>query len=101
MSFQAAGARAEVAALEQQAARATQGGRGEEAQRAWERILALDPGHARALDVLGQAAFRRGDLQQARTLLERLVAADGSDVQQWVNLAVVCKELKDEAGEER
>jgi aspartyl/asparaginyl beta-hydroxylase (cupin superfamily) len=94
-------ARREVLALEEQAARAAQSGRPDEAVRAWERLLALEPRHARALDALGQFAFRRGDLQQARALLERLVMADGSDPQQWVNLAVACQGLKDEAGEEK
>jgi aspartyl/asparaginyl beta-hydroxylase (cupin superfamily) len=92
--------RKEVLALEEQAVRAAQVGRGEDARRAWERILALDPRHVRALDVLGQAAFRRGDLPQARALLERLTQADGADPQQWVNRAVACQGLRDEGAEE-
>jgi aspartyl/asparaginyl beta-hydroxylase (cupin superfamily) len=92
--------RKEILALEEQALRASQMGRAEDAKRAWERILSLDPKHVRALDVLGQAAFRRGDLPQARTLLERLTKADGADAQQWVNLAVACQGLRDEAAEE-
>lgn len=91
---------AEVRALEAQAAHASQAGRHEEAVRLWSRILDLQPEHARALDVLGQVAFRRGDLAKARVLLERLVRADGREPQQWVNLAVACQGLKDEAGEE-
>jgi tetratricopeptide (TPR) repeat protein len=90
----------DILALEEQALRAAQMGRGEDARRAWERILALDPHNARALDAMGQAAFRRGDLAQARVLLEHLVKADGRDAQQWVNLAVACQGLRDEAGEE-
>ena len=92
--------RQELLALEEQALRAAQMGRGDEARRAWERILAMDPSHPRALDVLGQAAFRRGDLPQARALLERLAQADGRDPQQWVNVAVACQGLRDDAGEE-
>jgi len=91
---------AEVRALEAQAVHASQAGRHEEALRFWSRILDLQPEHARALDVLGQVAFRRGDLGKARVLLERLVREDGRDPQQWVNLAVTCQGLKDEAGEE-
>jgi aspartyl/asparaginyl beta-hydroxylase (cupin superfamily) len=52
------------------------------------------------LEAQGQRAFRSGDLPGARECYRRLVAADGRDPQQWVNLAVVCQGLKDEAGEE-
>ena len=52
------------------------------------------------LESLGQRAFRSGDLAGAREYYRRLVAADGRDSQQWVNLAVVCQGLQDDAGEE-
>jgi aspartyl/asparaginyl beta-hydroxylase (cupin superfamily) len=52
------------------------------------------------LQALGQRAFRSGDLAGAREYYRKLVAADGNDPQQWVNLAVVCQGLRDEAGEE-
>ena len=39
-------------------------------------------------------------MQAARATFQRLVEADGSDPQQWVNLALACQNLKDEAGEE-
>ena len=91
----------EINALESRAMRASQAGRDDEAIGHWMRILALDAGHAPSLAALGQRAFRKGDLATARSYLERLVAADGSDPQQWVNLAVVCQGLKDEEGEER
>lgn len=94
-------AASEVKALEAEALRATQVGRQDEALRLWARLLELNPRHATALDILGQAAFRRGDVAQARALLERLVSVDGKDPQQWVNLAVACQQLKDEAGEEK
>jgi aspartyl/asparaginyl beta-hydroxylase (cupin superfamily) len=90
----------EVLGLEARASRAAQQGRQEEAFGLWQKILALDPSHRRALDIVGQRAFRRGDLALARSLLERLAKADGSDPQQWVNLAVVCQGLKDEQGEQ-
>jgi aspartate beta-hydroxylase len=92
--------RQEILALEEQALRAAQMGRLEDARRLWERILAADPRHARALETLGQVAFRRGDLAEARALLERLAQADGRDPQQWVNVAVACQGLRDDAGEE-
>ncbi len=52
------------------------------------------------IEALGKSAFRRGDLEAARTHYDRLVQADGSDPQQWINLAVVCQGLRDEPGEE-
>jgi aspartate beta-hydroxylase len=90
----------EIIALEAEATRATQSGRELEAASLWKRILGLDPRHPRALTAVGQRAFRKGDMQTARATFERLVEADGSDPQHWVNLALVCQNLKDEAGEE-
>ena len=55
---------------------------------------------AQELRALGQNAFRRGDLAAAREHYERLLELDGADVQLWVNLAVICQGLRDEAGEE-
>ena len=90
----------EVIALEGEAVRAAQAGRDAEATSLWKRILEIDPRHVRALTAMGHRAFRKGDLKTARESFERLVEADGSDPQQWVNLALACQNLKDEAGEE-
>src|SRR5215470_5645060 len=90
----------QINALEAEAVRATQRGREEEAARLWGRILQIDPGHAGALKLLGQRAFRSGDMQAAKAAFQRLVDADGSDPQQWINLALACQQLKDEPGEE-
>jgi aspartate beta-hydroxylase len=90
----------QINALEAQAARAAQSGRDAEAVSLWGRILEIDPGHARTLTALGLRAFRRGDLQSARATFQRLVDANGSDPQQWINLALACQQLKDELGEE-
>lgn len=89
----------DIAALEQDIARAIQAGRHDEAGALWLRMLTGDPGNVKALTALSQRAFRSGDLPAARALLQRLVAADGSDQQQWINLAVVCQGLRDEDGE--
>lgn len=91
----------QINALEAQAARAAQSGRDEEAVSLWGRILEIDPGHARTLTALGQRAFRKGDLQAARAAFQRLVDANGSDPQQWINLALACQQLNDEPAEER
>ncbi len=90
----------EISALEAEAARASHSGRDADAARAWGRILDIDPSHARTLTALGQRAFRKGDLQSARAAFQRLVDADGSDPQQWINLALACQKLIDEPGEE-
>jgi aspartate beta-hydroxylase len=90
----------ETAALETDVLRALQRGDDKRAGQLWERILACAPAHPKALLALSQRAFRGGDLGRARALLQRLVEADGSDQQQWLNLAVVCQQMGDESGEE-
>ena len=91
----------EINAFEVQAARALQMGKEQEALRLWGRILEIDPNHARTLTALGQHAFRKGDAPSARVAFQRVVDSDGSDPQQWVNLALACQILKDEPGEEQ
>ena len=93
-------AAAEVGALEEQAARAMQAGREAEAAAAWGRILEIEPRHARSLAGLGQLAFRRGDMEAARAAFRRLVEAGGKDPQPWLNLALACRALRDDPGEE-
>jgi aspartate beta-hydroxylase len=90
----------EIDVLEAQAARAAQAGRGDEAVGLWNRILEIDPRHARTLAALGQHAFRRGDMPSARAAFERLAEADGSNPQHWIHLALACRNLNDESGEE-
>ncbi|WP_295994190.1 aspartyl/asparaginyl beta-hydroxylase domain-containing protein [Rugamonas sp.] len=92
-------ARQEVAQLEAAAIHATQAGKEDEGARLWARLLEFDPVHVRALSSLGKRAFKYGDLATARTAFDRLVAADPAGLQGWVNLALVCQGLKDEAGE--
>ena len=94
------GAVAEIGVLEAAALRAAQAGNDDEATRLWDRILAIDPNHGRSLTALGQRAFRTGDMVRARAMFQRLVDADGRDPQQWIQLAVACRNQKDEAGEE-
>ena len=96
----AAQAQQALRALEAQAVGAAQSGREAEAVALWNRILEIDPRHARTLLALGQRAFRKGAAADARALFQRLVEVDGSDPQQWANLALACRALQDEAGEE-
>lgn len=89
-----------IAALEREALGATQRGDGRRAGQLWETLLGKAPDHPRALRSLSHLAFQAGDLARARGLLERLVAVDGREVQQWLNLSVVCLAMGDEAAEE-
>jgi aspartate beta-hydroxylase len=90
----------EIGALEAAAIRSMQAGREQEALASWGRILAIDPNHGRTLSAIGQHAFRQGDLESARKAFQRVVDTDGSDPQQWISVALVCQQLKDESGEE-
>jgi aspartyl/asparaginyl beta-hydroxylase (cupin superfamily) len=90
----------EINALEAQAVRCIQAGREQDALALWSRILAINPDHARTLTTIGQHSFRKGNLDSARTAFQRVVDTDGTDPQQWISLALVCKSLKDEHGEE-
>ncbi len=90
----------DIATLEAQATRAAAAGQREAAFKAWERILDVDPGHIPTLTNLGRFSLRSGDLVYAKRAFQRVVDLDGRDPQQWINLALACKGLKDEAGEE-
>ncbi|MFN8987746.1 MAG: tetratricopeptide repeat protein, partial [Burkholderiales bacterium] len=90
----------DIASLEMQAEKAAAAGQREVAFKAWERILDLDPGHIATLTNLGRFSLRSGDLVYAKRAFQRVIDLDGRDSQQWVNLALACKGLKDEAGEE-
>ena len=91
----------EIDALEAKAMLATQAGREAEAVQLWNRILELAPNHTRTLNALGQRAFRQGDIPYARAAFQRIVEADGTVPQQWIQLAVACRRLNDEMAEER
>lgn len=90
----------EIRDLEQQIDRAAHSGRHDEAARLWARLLVLVPNHLGAITAVGQHAFRRGDMPAACDAFKRLIAIDGSDPQQWTNLALIYQNLKDEVAEE-
>ena len=90
----------QVVQIEGRALQAMRAGRLQEALEAWKRVLELNPSHPRALDAVGDHAFRRGDLPVALDCYEKLVAVDGRDSQQWINLAIVRQRLGDDRGEE-
>jgi aspartyl/asparaginyl beta-hydroxylase (cupin superfamily) len=90
----------EIAAWERAAQAALKGANPRLAAQLWQRILEHVPTHGAALLGMAQLHYRAGNLPEARALLERLVAADGRDKQQWINLAVVSMAQCDEAREE-
>lgn len=100
LSFGATSANPDLALLEQQALAATQRGDLAQAAAAWQRVLAAAPEHLRALTQLGQLAFRQGDAAAAHEAFRRVTTLDGRDPHQWINLAMACQRLRDEAGEE-
>ena len=90
----------EIAPLEAQLERAAQAGRDQDVMAILARILAIAPTHAPALAAVGQRSFRQGDMQSAREAFQRLVAIRGEDPQEWINLALACRSLDDEQGEQ-
>jgi aspartate beta-hydroxylase len=90
----------EIAPLEAQLERAAQAGRDQDVMAILARILAIAPTHAPALAAVGQRSFRAGDMQSARDAFQRLVAVRGEDPQEWINLALSCRSLDDEQGEQ-
>jgi len=90
----------EIAPLEAQLERAAQAGRDQDVMAILARILAIAPTHAPALAAVGQRSFRQGDMQSARDAFQRLVAVRGEDPQEWINLALACRSLDDEQGEQ-
>lgn len=90
----------EAAQLEQRAIDAMHAGRSSEALALWARVVTVQPDHVVGLTQLGQAAFKQGDFQAARLAFERVAAFDGTAARQWINLALACQQLKDDAAEE-
>ena len=90
----------EIAPLEAQLERAAQAGRDQEVMALLARILAIAPTHVPALAALGHRTFRQGDMQSARDAFQRLVAVRSDDPQEWINLALACRSLDDEPGEQ-
>jgi aspartate beta-hydroxylase len=85
--------------LDAEASQAIALGRFEDALKAWQKILDIDPNHISALAAIGKYGLRKGDFVSAKRAFQRVIEIDGRDPQQWVNLAIACKALKDDEGE--
>jgi len=90
---------AKIDRLLQSAAQAQQQGRHAEAQGLFEEIVALDPGHAVALNALGVHALETGAAARAATLFRRAAEADPQATTLWINLANASRALHDDEAE--
>ena len=70
-------------------------GRRDEARAAAEAVLAQTPAHVPALNLLGVLHRQRGDVVNARAMLERAAALDPNGETAWINLGNVCLDLED------
>jgi len=70
---------------------AMRAGRGEEAEAAYRRVLASEPGHVGALNLLAQLHFKRGDLDAAAALLRRAQQAAPGEADTHYNLGLVLR----------
>jgi aspartate beta-hydroxylase len=86
--------------LEQRAIEAMRLGQGGQARDLWRQVIALAPAHAAAHTQLGQLSFREGDFSSSRAHFERAAAAEPHVPRRWINLALACQRLGDDAGEE-
>ena len=77
---------------------AAQAGRPGEAIAALDRLLAIQPGHLKALQLRAQFARRAGDIALARALLERATGKAGRDSEVLRNLGIVRLATGDPAG---
>jgi tetratricopeptide (TPR) repeat protein len=69
--------------------RAHLAGRLDEARRAYEAVLALDPDHAAALHYLGMVLLAAGQVPQARALVQRSLQCKGHVADFWANAAEI------------
>lgn len=83
----------------QTADRLMQAGQLDEAAAQWERVLAVDPAHSRALLHLGQHLLYRRQPEQGLALLQRALEADPGNPTVALNLAFAWRALGDAAHE--
>jgi aspartate beta-hydroxylase len=91
----------QLAEHEARALGAERQGRLAEALVSWREVLALNPDHPRALLASGFDAHQRGDLAGARELYGRAAKLTKDDPTPWINVARICRQQKDDAGEEQ
>ena len=88
----------QVEALAAEAERLARSGQPAAAARLWDQVLALAPEHGAALNFQGQSALARGDLAEARRLLERAARGQPRLAISLANLARVLRATDDPKG---
>jgi aspartyl/asparaginyl beta-hydroxylase (cupin superfamily)/Tfp pilus assembly protein PilF len=81
------------------ATRAERAGRMSEARAHFEAVLALDPTHPLARNLLGLDALERGDARLAADHFEEACRGDPQGAELWLNLAAACNALGEDEGE--
>ena len=99
MNVSPASARA-VDELHQRAMLALRQQREAEAVSLWQQVIALAPDDGPANAGLGRWCLGRGQLDAAAMHLQRVAQADARKVRPWIDLALVHRRRRDEAGEE-
>lgn len=64
-------------------------------------LLQLDPNHLPTLNELGKHALMKNEFGTALNAFQRIVAIDGNQAPQWINLAVTQRALQNDAEEEQ
>jgi aspartyl/asparaginyl beta-hydroxylase (cupin superfamily) len=85
--------------LAQTAQRAMAAGRMDEAARAWEAVLTIEPNHAQGLFFFGRRSLARGDATTAREQFRRAAASAPREPMIRVNLAFADRALGDATAE--
>ena len=88
-----------VSRLVAQAQQSAQAGRRDAAERAWKKVLDLEPGHTQALTALGSYALDRGDPKRALELLAAARITAPTDLTVLMALGAARKATGDEEGE--
>lgn len=71
------------------------------AQRHWQRLVEVLPGHGLAWTQLGQSAFRLGDFARSLACFEMAAKALPRETRSWINVALAAQRTGDEERESR
>jgi aspartate beta-hydroxylase len=81
----------QIRTLVHQSERALASGQRDEAERLLARAKAVAPEHALVLNASGVQELQRGNLDAARSLIEKAIAKDAGNPAFWINLASICR----------